>query len=297
MSEATVSKVVLITGCSTGLGRISAEKCAQQGYKVYASMRDINGKNKQNAESLSSVSDNISIVEIDVSSEQSIQAAIGQILNEQERIDVLINNAGTMNVGLTEAFTIDQLQAQMDINYFGVARMFRAVLPGMRAHKSGLVITITSLAGRLIFPALNSYCSSKFAAEALAEGYRYELSAYGVDSVIIEPGPFATDLIDNSPKPKDQARLSAYGDFASMPGQVLNGFSEYIDAHKSEECDPVLVAQDIAKLIEIPFGQRPLRTVSGLDYGLRALNNDYAAHQKNVLEAMELQHLDPHSAA
>lgn len=286
-------QVVLITGTSTGIGYLATQKLAGLGFKVYASMRGIDGKNAKFARELSEFSENISVVELDVTSQDDVDSVVSFILDKEGKIDVLVNNAGVMNIGLTEAFTVAQLQAQMDVNYFGVARLFRAVLPAMRARKQGLVVTISSLAGRLIFPAFHSYNSSKFAVEALAEGYRYELSQYGVDSAIIEPGPFRTELVGNSPTPKDETVLASYGEFADMPKAVINGFDAFMDEHKNGDCNPQIVVDDLVSLIATPFGRRPLRTVSGLDYGTRDLNKMTEEFQAGVLAAMELEHLNP----
>jgi len=289
----TEPKTILITGTSSGFGHMAAQQLAEKGNKVYATMRNVNGKNAEQAKALTEFSSNITVLDLDVTQQESVDQAIVTILQQSDKIDVLINNAGIMAVGLTEAFTIEQLQSQMDVNYFGAARMFRAVLPNMRKNKSGLIITITSVAGRLIFPSLPAYNSSKFAIEALAEGYRYDLSQQNIDSIIIEPGPFRTELIENSPTPNDKDVIDQYGDFAQMPLSVIKSFDDFIEENKGTECDPQVVVNDMIELIETPFGSRPLRTVSGLDYGIRELNSINDKYQLNVLDAMELGHLNP----
>ena len=292
----TDSKVILITGTSTGFGRLAAVKLAELGHRVYASMRGVHGKNAQAAEDLKQTHQNIRVLDIDVTRDETIATAVDQLIREQGRIDVLINNAGIMNIGLTEPFTIEQIHQQMDVNYFGVARMFKAVLPHMRERKQGLIVTVTSIAGRFIFPAFTSYNSSKFAAEALAEGYRYELSPFGIDSVILEPGPFKTEIVGNKLVPKDQTALQGYGEFGAMPEKVIGGFAEFMEQNQDGDCDPKIVVDDMVKLIDTPFGARPLRTVSGLDYGARELNKTYGEFQRQVLESMEMTHLDPSAA-
>lgn len=288
------SKVILITGSSSGFGLMAARQYADRGDIVYATMRNVDGKNAEVATELSRHRDRIKVLDLDVTDEASVQSAVKAIIEERGRIDVLINNAGVMNVGLTEGFTIDQLKSQMDVNYFGVARMFKAVVPHMRKAQNGLVITVTSIAGRLGFPALYSYCASKYAAEALAEGYRYELSQYGVDSVIIEPGPFGTDLINNSPRPKDTDVLDSYGEFAEMPEAVIANFEAFIAENiDGGDCNPQIVVNDMLTLTDTPFGQRPLRTVSGLDYGTRALNEVYSQYELGILDAMGMSSLNP----
>lgn len=165
------------------------------------------------------------------------------------------------------------------------------MIPYMRNQKSGLLIHVTSLAGRMVFPYFGTYCASKFALEALAESYRYELSTQGIDSVIVEPGPFGTSLIAKSPKPTDAARLAEYGEVAEFPYQMLASFEEF---YRSEEApNPQIVADDIARLIDMPQSQRPLRTVSGLDYGLLEFNRAAEPVQRGLLQALGLLQMDP----
>lgn len=286
-------KVVLITGTSSGFGYLAAKTLAEKGYRVYASMRQIEGKNAKSAGELSSASENIHVVDLDVTNQASVDGAIATLLAAEHRLDVLINNAGTLHAGVTEAFSIDQLQKQMDVNYFGVARMFKAVLPQMRKQQSGLIITVTSIAGRLVFPSLHTYNSTKFAAEALGEGYRYELSQFGIDSVLLEPGPFKTSLIGHTVWPEDEQVLQGYGEFANLPKQVLEGFDSFMEENQAGDANPQGVVDDMVRLIETPFGSRPTRTVSGIDYGTREFNKRVSGIQENVLESMGLAHLDP----
>ncbi len=287
-------KVVLITGTSSGFGFIAAQQLAQKAYTVYASMRGVDSSNKAAAEALKTASSHIHVVELDVTKEVQINALVAQIVAEQGQIDIVINNAGLMNVGISEAYSLDQHYAQMEVNYFGPARIFKAVLPHMRAAKSGLLLTVTSLAGRLVFPAFTTYSASKFAAEALAEGYRYELSPFNVDSVILEPGPFKTQLINNSPKPDNEQVVSAYGEHGQRLNGVLAGFDTFYEQEGEGLANPQTLVNDMINLIESPYGQRPLRTVSGVDYGTRALNETSAPVQQGILEALGMTDLDPH---
>ncbi len=291
MSE---QKIILITGTSSGFGFMAAQQLAEKGHIVYASMRGVESKNKKAANALENASNNIHVVELDVSSDDQIKNVVAKIIDEQGHIDVAINNAGVMNVGITEGYTDVQHYTQMEANYFGPMRLFRAALPHMRAAESGLILTVTSLAGRLIFPAFTTYNASKFAAEALAEGYRYELAPFGVDSVILEPGPFNTSLISNSPKPADKDVVKSYGKHGERINGVLEGFESFYEEEGEGLANPQVLVDDMIKLIETPYGQRPLRTVSGVDYGTRKLNEASTPIQASVLEAMEMTDLDPH---
>lgn len=289
------NKVVLITGCNSGLGRLTAETLARQGYRVYAGMRDSENRNSSAAAELTELASkenlDLFIVDIDVTNSISIETVVEYVVKEQGRIDVLVNNAGVMNVGITEGFTPEQIRQQMEVNFFGPLQLDRTVIPHMRKQKSGLLIHISSLAGRLTFPYFGYYCASKFALEAVAEAYRYELFAQGIDSVIIEPGPFGTPLIANSPKPEDTNRLADYGDVVEFPEKMLSSFEEF---YKTDDAvNPQVVADDIANLITLPHKQRPLRIVSGIDYGVRDLNISSEAIQRDFLESLGMASMDP----
>jgi len=292
-----LNKVVLITGSSSGFGRLTAETLARQGHCVYAAMRESTGRNKVVADELMglAVLENLNLrtIELDVTQSVLIDAAVAHIVKEQGKIDVLINNAGVMNVGITEGYTLEQVKRQMDVNYFGPIQLDRAVIPHMRKQKSGLLIHVSSLAGRLVFPYFGIYCASKFALEAVAESYRYELSAQGIDSVIVEPGPFGTSLISKSPKPEDMDRLADYGDVAEFPDKMLASFEEFYQT--DDAVNPQIVADDIANLIAMSHKERPLRTVSGLDYGVRDLNTSAESVQRALLETLGMSSMDPTS--
>jgi len=293
--ENVASKIMLITGCSSGFGRLTAETLARQGHCIYAGVRDPEGRNSTAAGELRELaageSLDLHVVDLEVTHSESIDAAVSSVIEGQGRIDVLINNAGVMNVGITEAYTAEQVRQQMEVNFLGPIQLDRAVIPWMRKQQSGLLLHVSSLAGRLVFPYFGIYCASKFALEAVAESYRYELSAQGIDSVIVEPGPFGTSLIARSPKPEDAERLADYGDVAQFPDNMLASFEVFYQS--DDAVDPQVVADDIARLIEMPREARPLRTVSGLDYGVRKLNAQTEPVQHGLLETLGLAGLNP----
>ncbi len=233
------------------------------------------------------------MIELDVTNSASIEAAVAHVVEEQGKIDVLVNNAGVMNVGITEGYTLEQVKQQMDVNYFGPVQLDRTVIPYMRKQHSGLLIHVSSLAGRLVFPYFGIYCASKFALEAVAESYRYELSAQGIDSVIVEPGPFGALLISKSPKPEDLERLADCGDVAEFPDKMLASFEEFYQTDAA--VNPQVVADDIASLIVMSHKERPLRTVSGLDYGVWNLNASVEPVQRILLETLGMSSMDPTS--
>jgi NAD(P)-dependent dehydrogenase (short-subunit alcohol dehydrogenase family) len=285
--------VVLITGASTGIGRLAAETAARAGHTVYAGMREMATRNAPAAEAIKSIAAKekllLHTVELDVSNADSIQRAVDRVLAEAGRLDVAVNNAGLMSIGITEGFTEEQALHQMDVNFMGSFRVSRAVLPHLRKQKSGLLINVTSIVGRLLFPGCALYCASKFAQEALAEVLHYELTGTGVESVIVEPGPYPTQLLANSPAPADQNRVASYGPLSSLREAFVGQFEQLFSS--AESPDPQDVADAIRKLIEQPAGQRPLRTVCGLDYGAQAVSEQVAPIQAEVLKALGMEHM------
>ena len=170
---------VLITGASTGFGRDTAERLARRGHQVFATMRDVSGRNAKHRESLEQLASaerlQLRVLELDVTDEESVQRAVSSALEEAGHLDVVINNAGVATLGVSEAYTTEQFQRLFDVNVFGVQRVNRAVLPSMRQRRNGLLIHISSGAGRCAVPGMAAYCASKYALEAIADAYRFEL--------------------------------------------------------------------------------------------------------------------------
>ena len=281
-------KVILVTGSSSGFGRLTVESLARQGHQVYASMRDINGRNAEASDQIRELAERenlaINLVELDVTDDVSVDEAVSEVIDRSGRVDVLVNNAGFGYMGPTETFTLDQIQQQFDTNFFGVARMNRAVLPYMRGQGSGLLLHVSSIAGRLTMPFMGIYSASKFAVESLAEAYRYELSSLGIDSVIVEPGAFPTSIFAKIGQPADHSRLVEYGDLAKIPQQMGAGFEEMFSGDTAP--DPQEVADAIAKLVATPAGQRPLRTLVGQDAQAATALNQVAEQAQEVLMEM-----------
>src|SRR5712671_5033219 len=201
-------QVVLITGSSTGFGRLFADTLARKGHTVFATMRDPAGRNAKNASEIRALAEKdslpIHVLELDVTDDASVGRAVDAAVAKGGRIDVAINNAGYYLSGLEEAVTTAQAQRLMDTNFFGPVRVNRAVLPHMRRQRSGVLMHISSGAGRIIAPSMGFYCASKFVLEALAEAYRYELAAQGIESVIVEPGPYETPVVSNMVRAADE---------------------------------------------------------------------------------------------
>jgi NAD(P)-dependent dehydrogenase (short-subunit alcohol dehydrogenase family) len=283
-------KVVVVTGASSGFGKLTVLELARRGHTVCATMRDVAGRNSDVRDELIQAAKAeghvLDVLDMDVADEQSVNAAIADVVRQHGQIDALVNNAGTMPVGVTEAYTVKDIETQFAVNFFGAVRTDRAVLPHMRAAGSGVLVHVTSLMGRVVFPFFGTYSASKFALEALAEAYRYELSSFGVDSVIVEPGPFPSNLLPSSPEPSDHAVLKSYGDVAAIPGQIKEHSNDGNDPQNPPQ--PQRVADAIAQLVEATE-RRPLRTVvmpEGMDLGVQRLNEAVAPIQNDLLRAL-----------
>lgn len=279
-------QVILVTGASTGFGRLVSETLARRGHTVYATMRDPKGRNTQNASEIRTLASKESlplhVLELDVTDEASTERAVNACVEQVGKIDVAINNAGYVVAGLTEAVTVEQSRAQMDTNFLGAVRVNRAVLPHMRRQRSGLLMHISSGAGRIVLPGYAFYCASKFAMEAMAEAYHYELAGQGIDSCIIEPGAYRTAVMDNSIQAADKSRTEGYGPVAQIPDKVTAALLN-VAANAQE------VADALASIIETPAGQRKLRyRISPTDLGVDEINAVCARVQQSVLEVFGL---------
>jgi NAD(P)-dependent dehydrogenase (short-subunit alcohol dehydrogenase family) len=299
------NSVVLITGASTGFGRAAAETLAGRGYTVFASMRHSTGRNTSHRQALESVADRkgwvLHVVDLDVTDDVSVDQAVRQILTQAGSIDVVINNAGLPALGLTEAFTVEQCRRVFDVNFFGVVRVNRAVLPSMRHQRSGLLIHVSSAAGRVAAPALGVYCASKFALEALADAYRFELAPFGIDSVLVEPGFHRTPAFGKVVAPADDARVIDYGSEADYAARIRAVHDAIGASPETPGVDEIVNA--FVHLIETPAGQRPFRIVSNAVRPLLDPYNAVAAEIRpavaslfNVPELLELQHGAPRRA-
>src|SRR5580698_8649624 len=276
-------QVVLITGSSTGFGRLFADTLARKGHTVFATMRDPAGRNAKNAAEIRALAEKdslpIHVLELDVTNDASVERAVDAAVAKAGRIDVAINNAGYYLSGLEEAVTTEQAQRLMDTNFLGPVRVDRAVLPHMRRQRSGMLMHVSSGAGRMVLPAAGFYCASKFALEALAEAYSYELAAQGIESVIVEPGAYETSVFGNSATATDEARTNTYGAVKEMPAKVNAALSSR--AGNAQE-----VADAVLRIIETPAGERQLRYfISPRNYGVEEINALAKQVQANVLEA------------
>lgn len=263
-----MSKVALVTGTSTGLGTDIAKTLAKNGINVYASMRGLNGKNSESAQELRNwASENnasLKTIDLDVTDENSIQLAVDQIIADEGRIDVLVNNAGNGGTGFLETYTSDQVRKQYEVNVFGLINTTKAVIPSMRQNRSGLIINISSTISRGAFPMFSLYGSTKYAVEGLTQSWKLELAPVGIDVVSVEPGMYPTTGFFGkmgalSPEWNDSI-ASEYGALKDMPanfGSMVQGAIESGEYNK-----PELVGEVVLEQINKPFGERPIRVVA-----------------------------------
>jgi NAD(P)-dependent dehydrogenase (short-subunit alcohol dehydrogenase family) len=291
--------VALVTGCSSGFGHLLVKPLADAGYTVFATMRDPDGKNSSPAAELRRFHPerDVHVLPLDVTSDAQVDAAVRRIEGEAGRVDVLVNNAGCMYGGVTEAFTVKEFEAQFQTNVIGLFRVTRAVLPMMRRQQSGLLVHISSIVGRVSPPFFGAYSASKWAVDALGESLRYELAPLGVDSVIVEPAPFKTSLFAEARTPSDTARAAEYGATAAIPAQLFAAFDQMFTS-MPEDTDPKHVVDAIMRLIAAKPGERPLRTVVGnVNFGAAAVNERTADLAKPMLDAVGLGYLENVAAA
>jgi NAD(P)-dependent dehydrogenase (short-subunit alcohol dehydrogenase family) len=253
-----MTKTILITGTSAGFGKVMATALASEGHSVIAAMRNIYSKNAAVAGELNALP-NVEVVEMDVTSTESVNSAIEKTLKKYGRIDVLVNNAGIGNFGLFEATSIEQMKNVFEVNLWGAVRGIQAVLPSMREHKAGLIINISSTLGTLSAPYLAPYSGTKYAIEGITEALQYEIKKYGIEVVTVLPGPFPTEIAGKSLGPDRPEIIDAYGE-----GEInkIQQFGRILyDKIMEYKTDSQEVADAVKKLIDLKDGTRPAQTV------------------------------------
>ena len=277
-----MSKVVLITGASSGFGRLTAEAIAKAGHIVYGSMRHTTTRNAPVVEELTKFSQtsrfDLRALELDVQNQDSVEAAVARVIAEQGRIDVLVHNAGHMVFGPAEAFTPEQYAELYDVNVLSTQRVNRAVLPHMRRQANGLLVWVSSSSSAGGTPPyLAPYFAAKAAMDAIAVQYARELSRWGIETSIIVPGAFTsgTNHFARSGRPADAGRTAEYetGPYSGFGEQIQQAFAAIVPP----DADAGAVAEAIVNVVDTPFGKRPFRvhidpTQDGADVGFTVLD-------------------------
>ncbi|PUB29842.1 NADP-dependent 3-hydroxy acid dehydrogenase YdfG [Promicromonospora sp. AC04] len=258
-----MSKVIIISGASSGFGALSARALADAGHVVYAGMRGASGRNAAQVEAARQYSADNSVdlraVELDISSQESCDAAIATVLAEADRLDVVVHNAGHMVTGPTEAFSTDEIAAVYDTNVLGTQRLNRAALPILRAQGEGLLLWVGSTSTRGGTPPyLAPYFAAKAAMDSLAVSYAAEVARFGIESTIVVPGSFThgTNHFANSGRPADSATVAAYdAHYPNLMEQVSLRLAELAPP----DADVADVATAIVDVVGTTHGKRPFR--------------------------------------
>ena len=255
-------QVALITGCSSGIGYETALMLGRNGFRTFATMRNTK-KSDSLQEIIRKEGLDVSIQQLDVNDNASIENTINNIKNEANRIDVLINNAGFGLVGFFEDLTLDEIRDQFETNFFGILNITRKIIPIMRLQKSGTIINISSGAGQVGFPGISAYVSTKFAIEGFSESLTYELLPYGIKVVIIEPGVIKTNFFRNckvsehsvkknstysSSLDKFQRNIEIMQEHATSPTDVAKVIIQVLG--NSEPKQRYIVGNDVAMILE-----------------------------------------------
>lgn len=285
-----MSKKIIITGASGGFGKLTVLSLLKKGHQVAATMRNPQGKNKEVATELENAG--ATIIEMDVTDTDSVNNGVQKAIDALGGLDVVVNNAGRGVSGMQEHFTADDFKEILDVNVIGVQRVNRAALPSLRKQGSGLIIHISSLLGRIALPFYGPYQSAKWAVEAMAENYRVELSGFGVQSAIIEPGGYPTTFMTNLMTPSDSSRNDSYGEFMNVPAMAAAGFEEQLK--NTPEQNPQKVADAVAQLIDTPAKQRPFRTIvdfMGWRDGIQNYNDQFEQLTQGIYSAFGMENM------
>jgi NAD(P)-dependent dehydrogenase (short-subunit alcohol dehydrogenase family) len=257
-------KIIIVTGASSGFGRLSANSLANSGYTVYAAMREVDGRNAQQANDVRAYARqqgvDLRVTELDVCAQESVDAAVASIMAEHGRLDVVVHGAGRRAFGPAEAFTPEQFAALYDVNVVSTHRMNRAVLPHMRRQGQGLLVWVScSSAAGGAPPYLSPHFAAKAGMDALAVQYAREVSRWGIETSIIVPGVFVRgpDHFARFEKPADAARSADYeaGPYAGIARHIQDAIAGIVP----EDANPGSVAGAVACVVDAPFGERPFR--------------------------------------
>jgi len=280
---------ILITGAATGIGRLTAIVLAHAGHTVYATMRDPDGRNAGRADSLhaETAGADLRVLKLDVQSQDSANAAVQTVIDQTGGLDVVVHNAAHLVVGYTEAFTAEDAAHLFDVNVLGAQRVNRAALPHLRERRAGTLVYMGSTTTVVVPPFMGPYVASKFAFDALAQVTSYEANHFGIETVIVMPGPFTqgTEHFPNAGRASDDAVSAQYAELddyvARNEAATESLFDPTIDAN------PTAVADEIARILALPVGSKPARSVVDFSNGgVEKINELAEAAQRNYLTRM-----------
>jgi len=268
---ADASKAVLITGCSTGIGRATAERLASAGFTVYATARKLEAISDLEAKGCHTLA-------LDVTDEDSMRAAVTTVEEAEGAVGVLVNNAGYSQSGAVESIDIDEIRAQFETNVFGLVRMSQLVLPAMRAQSYGRIVNVGSMGGKLTFPGGGIYHSTKYAVEAISDAMRFEVAGFGVQVVLIEPGLIKTEFASAAVGALNRGTADdgPYGQFNQEVAATTVGGYEGPAAKLGGGPDTVAKAIEKAVTVTRPRARYPVTPSARLLMGQRALMPDRA---------------------
>ncbi len=254
-----MAKIIFITGTSTGFGKLMTITLSKAGHTVVAGMRGTTGKNAAVAGELAALK-NVDVVELDVTSDESVQGAVAQTLSKHGRIDVLVNNAGVAGYGLVEAYSLEQMRQLFEVNFYGVLRTYQAVLPAMRKAKKGLIINLTTGASGHALPFMTPYMASKYAVETITEGIQEELRDYHIENVTIQPGVYPTEMNNGSKAGFNADRANVIAEYGEAAAEKFQTFGAGLFGKvASFNMNPQTIADGVLALVNMPDGTRPLR--------------------------------------
>lgn len=259
-----MGKTILLTGASSGIGALTVRALADAGHTVYAGIRQVTGRNATAVADLNRYTADhgvdLQAVELDVTSQDSADAAIAQVIEKSGRLDVVVHNAGHMVLGPAEAFTVQQLASLYDVNVLGTQRVNRAALPHLRGQGGGLLVWVGSSSTRGGTPPfVGPYFAAKAAMDALAVSYAAEIIRFGIDTTIVVPGAFTsgTNHFANAAAPADTQRAASYDD---RYGDLVAELNSKLAALIPPDADVAEVAAVITRVVDMPAGTRPFRT-------------------------------------
>lgn len=292
-----MTKVIIITGAGTGMGRLMARSLARAGHTVYATMRFVEGRNKVKADEARTFASEhaaaLRPLELDVNSDESISRAVQTVMEDEGRIDVLVHNAAHLYFGITESFTPEQILNSLNTNTIGALRVNRGVLPVMRKQGSGLLLWIGSGTSRVVPPFLAPYTAAKAAMDSFADSISYEVARFGIETSILMPGPFVegTAHFPLAEFPADEAVQKAY---LTLYEDAIAGNEQATRALFAEgvTADVQAVADEAVRIVDLLHGSRPYRSeVDFSDFGDAPVNAVAATMRERLLKRFGLSDL------